>query len=182
MAYRNGTYSAFYVSEPFDPSGLGAYKAKDFVYYMTVKMWRSADPGFPFVDSHDRTYNVRDGSSWECTLKPRLRERLRSSKNILLFLSERTKASRALSEEMTYGIKQLRLPVIVVYPDLDPINLSGNVSYSARALWDKLPAFKNNMWYVPTLHVPLKKDALRKALDDPDLMIQTKASPGTYRL
>ena len=35
-------------------------------------------------DSHDKTYNVRDGSDWEKTLKPRLRERLNCSSNFNL--------------------------------------------------------------------------------------------------
>lgn len=34
MGYKNGNYSAFYVSEPFSESSLGAYAAKDFQYYL----------------------------------------------------------------------------------------------------------------------------------------------------
>ncbi len=86
MAYRTGNYTAFYVAEPFHPSSLGAHATKDFQYYNTLRMWKGADTSFPFVDSHDRTYSVRDGSDWESTLKPRLRERLRNSKNIILIL------------------------------------------------------------------------------------------------
>lgn len=33
MSYRNGNYSAFYVSEPFSESNLGANSTHDFVYY-----------------------------------------------------------------------------------------------------------------------------------------------------
>ena len=73
MAYRNGNYTAFYVAEPFHPSSLGANATKDFQYYNTLRMWKGADATFPFVDSHDKTYSVRDGSDWEYTLKPRLR-------------------------------------------------------------------------------------------------------------
>lgn len=54
------------------------------------------------------------------TLKPRLRDRLANSKNIVtLFLSERTKSSIALREEIDYGINNQGLPVIVIYPDYD---------------------------------------------------------------
>lgn len=35
MANRN--YSAFYVSEPFSETKLGAYSAKDFVYYNMLR-------------------------------------------------------------------------------------------------------------------------------------------------
>ncbi|EWC39946.1 TIR domain-containing protein, partial [Stutzerimonas stutzeri] len=100
MAYRNGNYTAFYVAEPFHPSSLGANATKDFQYYNTLRMWKGADATFPFVDSHDKTYSVRDGSDWEYTLKPRLRERLRNSKNIILILSSITTNSRALREEI----------------------------------------------------------------------------------
>lgn len=119
MAYKNGNYCAFYVSEPFHESSLGAHATKDFVYYNLLKSWKGKDTSFPFNDSHDKNYNVRDGSSWETTLKPRLRERLRNSKNIVLFLSDRTVSSRALREEIEYGINTLGLPVIVIYPDYD---------------------------------------------------------------
>lgn len=100
MAYRNGNYTAFYVAEPFNSSSLGAHASRDFCYYNLLRTWKGADPSFPFNDSHEKTYNVRDGSDWELTLKPRLRERLRSSKNIVLILSSNTVNSRALREEV----------------------------------------------------------------------------------
>ena len=39
MAYRNGNYSAFYVSEPFTEGGLGAHATKDFVSYSMLRAW-----------------------------------------------------------------------------------------------------------------------------------------------
>ena len=65
MNYRNGNYAAFYVDEPFYAGNLGARTAYDFCYYQMLRMWKGADRSFPFNDSHDKTYNVRDGSSWE---------------------------------------------------------------------------------------------------------------------
>lgn len=38
MAYRNGNYSAFYVTEPFNGSNLGSYATKDFVSYNLLSM------------------------------------------------------------------------------------------------------------------------------------------------
>lgn len=99
-----------------------------------------------------------------------------------MFLSLKTRASRALAGEMEYGVGELGLPVIVVYPDGDPIGRDGRVRDLARDLWNKLPAFRDGMHSVPTLHVPMKKDALREALSDPDFMVQSKCRPGTYRL
>lgn len=130
MAYRNGNYSAFYVNEPFNESNLGAAATKDFVSYNLLRAWKAADNAFPFVDSHSKNYNVRDGSDWEKTLKPRLHERLNNSKNIILFLSSVTKNSRALREEINHGIGANGLPVIVVYPEYseksDIINCTSN--------------------------------------------------------
>lgn len=117
MAYRNGNYCAFYVEEPFNENNLGANARPDFVYYNMLRMWKGKDAEIPFIDSHNKTYNVRDGSDWEKTLKPRLRERLNNSKNIILILSSATKNSRALREELRYGIEIKKLPVIVIYPE-----------------------------------------------------------------
>ena len=100
MAYRNGNYSAFYVDEPFAETNLGAHSTKDFVYYNLLRAWKGSDSIFPFIDSHDKNYNVRDGSDWEKTLKPRIHDRLNKSKNIVLFLSSITRNSRAIREEV----------------------------------------------------------------------------------
>lgn len=137
-------YSAFYVATPFNPCNLGANATPDFVYYNTLKAWKGKDTSFPFLDAHGTTYNVRDNSTWD-TLKERLHERLRNSKNIILFLSSNTKYSQALKEELDYGINVLGLPV-----------------------------FRDNCHKVPTAHVPLDKDYITKALNDKDFTIQSK--------
>lgn len=185
MAYKNGNYSAFYVSEPFSESNLGASATKDFVSYNLLRAWKAADSTFPFNDSHNKNYNVRDGSDWEKTLKPRLRDRLNNSKNIILFLSLHTKNSRALREEIEYGIGIKGLPVIVVYPELknksDIINCSSNtIKENIKKLWDNLPAFRNYMNQVPTLHIPYKKELIRMALNDSDFMVNTKCKENIY--
>lgn len=184
MAYRIGNYTAFYVAEPFHPSSLGANATKDFQYYNTLRMWKGADATFPFIDSHDKTYSVRDGSDWEYTLKPRLRERLRSSKNIILILSGITANSRALREEIDYGINDQGLPVIVVYPEYGTaasLLVNGTLKQPVKALWNRLPAFRDSMGRVPTLHVPMNKELIRKALQDGDFMVGSKTAPKIYR-
>ena len=175
--YRNGNYCAFYVSEPFDESNLRAYATKDFCYYQMLKAWKGADASFPFINSHDKTYDVRDGSDWEKTLKPRLHERLRNSRNIILILSSNTCKSRALQEEIEYGICTLGLPVIVVYPELSKteVAIDRNIQSAAKHLWDKLPIFRDNLRNVPTCHVPLDKDLIARALNDKDFTIQHKS-------
>ena len=185
MAYRNGNYSAFYVAEPFAETNLGAHSTKDFVYYNLLRAWKGADSSLPFVDSHDKNYNVRDGSDWEGTLKPRIRARINSSKNIILFLSSITKSSRALREEIDYGINSCGLPVIVVYPEYseksDIINCSSEtIKQKIKNLWDNLPILRNSMGGVPVLHVPNKKTVIRNALNNKGFMINTKKDPGEY--
>lgn len=182
MPYRNGNYSAFYVAEPFSDSNLKAYATHDFVYYQMLRAWKAEDYTFPFIDSHEKTYNVRDSSSWEGTLKPRLHKRLRNSKNIILFLSSETKESKALNEEIEYGVGYLGLPVIVVYPDFDPIAANGAFNDFVFTLWNNLPVFERLMLSVPTLHIPMKKECLTKALLCSDYTVQSKCKPRCYKL
>ena len=168
MTYRNCNYTAFYVDEPFSSSQLGAHATKDFCYYNTLRAWKGKNALFPFNDAHAKTYSVRDGSNWEITLKPRLRERLKYSKNIILFLSSNTKCSRALKEEISYGACTLGLPIIVVYPELDNSQIVSNEQLSSRVklLWDKLPILKEAMTKVPTLHIPMRQNSMSNALSD----------------
>lgn len=181
--YRNGNYSAFYVKEPVSESNLAANATKDFVFYNTLRMWKGGDTSFPFVDSHDKNYNVRDNSDWEMTLKPRLRGRIRNSKNIILFLSVRTKSSRALREEIDYGVNNQGLPIIVVYPDYstkESLFNNGSLKQEIEDLWSNLPVFKNYMHKVPTLHIPMSKNVIKSALENKDFMLMKKITPDVY--
>lgn len=183
MTYRNCNYTAFYVDEPFSSSQLGAHATKDFCYYNILRAWKEKNALFPFNDAHAKTYSVRDGSNWELTLKPRLRERLRGSKNIILFLSSNTKSSKALTEEIKYGAFRLGLPIIVVYPELDNSQIVSNEQLSSRVklLWDKLPILKEAMAKVPTLHIPMKLDSVRDALSASELTIHGKKHGDTTK-
>jgi hypothetical protein len=183
MSYKNGNYCAFYVAEPFSESTLGAHSTPDFLYYNLLRLWKGQDSSFPFNDSHDTTYNVRDGSDWESTLKPRLRERLRNSKNIILFLSKKTVNSRALREEIDYGIDTLGLPIIVIYPDYDSkesLLIKGSLKQEIKDLWNNLPVFRDSMNKIPTLHIPMKKDIIFTSLKNSDFMVSTKGNPNIY--
>ncbi|POY36452.1 hypothetical protein C3K47_11965 [Solitalea longa] len=178
-------YCAFYVSEPFSDSSLGAHATKDFCYYSMLKAWKGADTSFPFNNAHDTTYNVRDNSDWESTLKPRLRERLRNSKNIVMFLGSDTLNSRALREEIDYGINTLGLPIIVIYPNLKNNSdlLNGDktaLNNTVKALWNKLPIFRDSKSKVPVLHVPLNKETIRNALNNSDFRLGSGKSPNDY--
>jgi hypothetical protein len=180
---RTGNYAAFYVSEPFSSSNLGANATKDFIYYNQLKAWSSLDNDFKFVDSHDKNYNVRDGSDWELTLKPRLRNRISQSKNIILFLSSKTKESKALREEIDYAVNVKGLPIIIIYPEFSEESEISNgsvISSKVKLLWDKLPILKSSINKVPTIHVPYKKDLIKLSLSDPDFMVGTKINGKKY--
>ena len=183
MPYRDGNYTAFYVSEPFSPSALGAHATKDFQYYNLLRTWRGADASFPFVDSHAKTYSVRDGSDWESTLRPRLRERLRNSKNVILILSSFTQNSRAVREEIDYGINDQKLPVVVLYPEYDSkesLLADGSLKQSVKNMWDKLPVFRDSMGTVATLHIPLNKILIAQALQNVDFTLGSSKTPDYY--
>lgn len=47
-------------------------------------------------------------------------------------------------------------------------------------MWNKLPVFRDNMNKVATLHVPINKMIIFKALRDRDFTVQTMKSPGVY--
>ncbi len=182
MENRTANYTAFYVKEPFSTSNLGANATPDFLYYNQLRAWKKADSAFPFIDAHAKTYNVRDDSLWE-TLKQRLHDRLDVSNNIVLFLSDNTEDSRALREEIDYGINKKRLPVIVIYPDFkekSEIWCSTGMQKQIKDLWDRLPIFRDNMDKVATLHVPYKKSLITNALKDADFKVQTMTKAGAY--
>jgi hypothetical protein len=182
MANRTGNYCAFYVSTPFNESNLGAHSSKDFVYYNMLRAWKGKDAAFPFLDSHDKNYNVRDDSDWEKTLKPRLRDRLNKSKNIVLYLSSTTLNSQALREEIDFGINTNGLPIIVIYPEYSEksdIVTGQTINKKIKDLWGNLPIFRDSMHKVPTIHIPNSKALIEKTLNDSDFMVLTKKDAGS---
>lgn len=185
MANKTGNYCAFYVTQFGSDSNLAAHAVKDFVYYNMLRAWKGKDSTFPFVDSHNKNYNVRDSSDWETTLKPRLRDRINKSKNLIFFLSKNTKNSRAVREEINHAINVNEIPVIVVYLDYkeksDIINCGSNtIKKKIQDLWDQVPTFRDSKYKVPVLHIPYKKDFIRDALNSPDFRYSTKAKANDY--
>lgn len=180
---RNGNYCAFYVAEPFNSGALGAHATKDFCYYNLLRSWKGADSTFPFNDSHALTYSVRDGSDWELTLKPRLRERLRASQNVVLFLSSNSVNSRAFREEIDYAINDQGLPLIVIYPEFnskESLLSNGSLKQSVKDLWSKVPVLRDSIGNVPSLHVPMVKTLITSALKDADFKLATKTTASAY--
>jgi len=131
-------------------------------------------------------FHFIDNSNWEQTLKPRLRERLRNSKNIILFLSSKTKNSRALREEIDYGVNVLKLPIIVVYPEFttysELLSVNGQFKNEVTQLWDNLPIFRDSKKNIPVLHVPLNKSLLHNALLNKGFTVQSPLESKDYKL
>lgn len=100
-------------------------------------------------------------------------------------MSSVTKSSKALRKEIDYGINTLGLPIIVIYPEFkDKSSLltstRESLNSSVKALWDKIPVFRDSKSKVPVLHIPLSKLSIEQALNDPDLMINSKCDPSDY--
>ncbi len=100
----------------------------DIGHYRTMQAWDANENiNFEFIDSHDKTRDVRDDSKCE-TLKPVLRERLNLSKMMILFLSEETKYNnRPLNFEVEYAIKN-DIPIYVIYGEKNNQCLTGRIS------------------------------------------------------
>lgn len=104
-------------------------------------------------------------------------------KTLCFFLAIILKNSRALREELDYGINKKGLPVIVVYPDFNSksdIWCNSGIREQVTRLWDKLPVFRDNRHKVAVLHVPYKKNLISSALNDPDFKVQTMCASGDY--
>ncbi len=185
MANKIGNYCAFYVTHFGTDSNLAAHAVKDFFYYNMLRAWKGKDSTFPFIDSHAKNYNVRDSSDWETTLKPRLRDRINKSKNLIFFLSKDTKNSKALREEINHAINVNEIPVIVVYPDFkensDIINCGSNtIKKKISDMWSQVPIFKVSKYKVPILHIPYQKKLIRQALNNSDFRFSTKTKEDDY--
>ena len=97
-------------------------------------------------------------------------------------MSSHTKNSRALQEEIEYGVGQLKLPVIVVYPEYDTTD-EIEVNFSQiKQLWTNIPAFCTYKTKVPVAHIPMKKDVLEKALSDNGFTVQSPYEAKDYKI
>lgn len=156
MAYRNGTYIAF--------DGLGQTNPtlSDFRYYGTMQAWaKHKGVEFSFVDSHDKTYAVRD-SSKRTTLEARIRERLNNSKNVVVILSGDTrKTGSMLSYEIGQAVDNYKLPLIITYVDYQVVATPQELSF----YWPNSLNLRINNKSAKAIHIPFVKDALLDAVN-----------------
>lgn len=155
MAYRNGNYIAFDGLGETDPT------KSDFRFYATIQAWAAGkNLDFKYINSHDKTYAVRD-SSLKKTLEVRICERLSESKNVVIILSDKTRQSGSmLSYEIEKAVDAYGLPLICAYTGyykiMDPQDLSYRWPLSLKQRIDRGTA--------QAIHIPFKKGALLDAL------------------
>lgn len=101
----------------------------------------------------------------------------------MLILSNNTVESKAVKEELEYGIHDQGLPVIVIYPDYnEKINIadSNGIKQQIRNLWNKVPTFKKYMDEVATIHVPMKQSLIESALNDSKFKVGSMVDKKDY--
>ncbi|MBA2851576.1 hypothetical protein HNP86_001729 [Methanococcus maripaludis] len=155
MAYRTGTYVAFNGCGTTDPT------ASDRKYFEMLKAWSaSKNVDFNLNDSHDKTSSVNDSSSLK-TLKDRLMERMRKSKNMLVIISEVSNQDRGLLPfEIENGVDTYGMPVIMAYTDG-----YGDDPLKKHKLWPKSLKNRIDSKAVKTIHVPFKLENIKQAVE-----------------
>ena len=157
MAYRNGTYVAF------DGNGQNDPTKGDLKYLGILRAWKESDNiDFNFTDSHKKTYQVRDSSS-EATLKSRLEDRMRLSKNMLVIISDDTNYDRGLLNwEIQTAQEKYGLPIIVAYAGEHylPWLTDELIEKLPKAIWRDVK-FGGNHYS----HIPFTKDRIKRAID-----------------
>lgn len=155
MAYRNGTYVAFHANGTAEPT------ESDMKYYQLLKAWKIRTEGeFEFVNSHEKTAAVRDTSSRE-TLRSRLAERLRNSKNMLLIIGETTRRDTDwVPFEIEYAVDTCKIPIIAAYPNYTWILSPGEL----RPKWPAALASRIDNGTAHVIHIPFKQAPLADAL------------------
>ena len=138
MSYRNKTYVTFDADT-------------DIKMYRIMTAWKENDKiDFDFHNAHDLN-NLRDGST-EQTIKKKLRERLKNTKQMIVLVGEKTKnLFKFVRWEMEIAL-EMGIPIIAA--NLDKKNDSTN----------KTPAIlKDNAYFV---NVPFEMKKIRYALDN----------------
>ena len=155
MTYRNGTYVAFDGNGTTDPT------KGDLKYLGLLRSWnQSQNHELTFSDSHKKTYQVKDSSSIT-TLKSRLLERMKNSKNMLLIISDETNWDRGLlNYEIEKAVDHYKIPIIVAYTGyksiLRPI--------SHKEKWPKSLLERVDNETAKCIHIPFKEKAILAAI------------------
>lgn len=148
--YKNGIYVAF------DGGGDTSIESGDIKIFNLMKAWVKNDDNFNFVNSHEKTGNVRDDSKIE-TLKVSLRERLNNSKKMILILSNNTNfKNKILNWEIKYAI-DMKMPIYVI-----------NLSEPNKEIKNLIQAFDNeeNISLIKKTSNKVKKEEILKWINE----------------
>lgn len=156
MGYRNKTYVAF--------------ASEDIGMYRLMEAWRdNKNIDFDFHDAHDLCVAL-DTSQPE-TIRRRLRERLNSTKQVVVLVSDTTKPKAGRSSSFLYyeveTIAKLGLPVVFA-----------NINASRQMQSAKLPTILASPYY--TMSTSLQPKIIKYALDNyvPDYVLNaSRADP-----
>ncbi len=161
MAYRNGTYVAFHAQ------GTNLPGKSDMDYYNLMKAWSAkTDDDFTMINSHDKASSVRD-SSKKATLRASLQERLRNSKNMVLIVGATTCLDTDwVPFEIEQAIDVYRIPIIAAYTDFQTVVAPAEL----RALWPRALADRIDSGRARVIHVPFKKDPIKTAIGQFDVL------------
>jgi hypothetical protein len=156
MAYRNGTYIAFHADGANQPG------KSDIDYYNLMKAWSAkTDDDFSMINSHEKTSAVRDTSKRE-TLRARLHERLKNSKNMVLIIGETTKNDTDwVPFEIIQAIDKYEIPIIAAYTGYSPVLEPAKF----RPLWPRALAERIDSKAARVIHIPFKKSPLIGAMN-----------------
>lgn len=155
---RTGTYVAFDGLGQTDPT------KSDFKYYSMLQAWSvNKNMDFHLIDSHTKTYAVRDTST-KATLYARIRQRLSASKNMVVVLSSNTrKTGSVLSYEIEQAIDVYKIPLIIAYPEYDAI-WGVNSGSDLEKLWPNALKSRIDISNTQAIHIPFKKEPLLDAI------------------
>jgi hypothetical protein len=172
MAYRNGIYVAFNGCGTAEPT------KSDIKHYDLLKAWDANKfIDFEFVNSHDKTCQVRDDSLPE-TLKSRLSERLANSKLLCLIVTDRTKnSSTILDYEIISAIDTREIPVVVAYVDKEVIK---SVTSDLKDKLPKVLKTRIDRNQAKVLFIPFKLKAVKKAFANFGVNDTTDKTNGVY--
>lgn len=171
MAYRNGTYIAFHAD------GTDVPTESDIKYYNLMKAWSAkSDDDFSMINSHEKTSSVRD-SSLKTTLRNRLKDRLKLSKQMVLIIGDTTKNDKDwVPFEIEYAVDDCELPLIIAYTGyeyiLNPSLLSN--------LWPQALKDRIDNRIVKAIHIPFKKEPLKDAMIQFNLTNKPSSSLSYY--
>jgi hypothetical protein len=155
MAYRNGTYIAFHADGNNQPG------KTDIDYYNLMKAWTAkSDDDFTMINSHEKTAAVRDTSK-VATLRARLFDRLKNSKNMVLIIGETTKNARVwVPFEIEQAVDLYGIPIIAAYTGYTSILAPADL----RSLWPPALAQRIDNKTAHVIHIPFKKAPLLDAI------------------